>query len=399
MSWPTVLAAVLLLGSASTVRALTYNDLIVFGDSLSDVGNTQHTTSTGFLGFFVPDTPGDSYFAGRFSNGPVWTEWLSSGLGLGTLTPERLGGDNFAFGGARTEGTDFATDIFIDDLASQVDNFVDNRAGDPNALYTMLIGANDLFQVDTSATQLEIDSFVTDATVRVRNALQSLYNDGARRFLVLNVPWLGLTPTYSNAPEGAVFWTNLAINYNSELDFDVGAFEAANTDATVFRVDTAGLLNDVITSATEFGFTNTTAPAAPGLDPGDNSYNDNLIVANPDEYLFWDGVHPTAAVHRLLGFAALRAVLPAGDYNYDGSVLADDLSTWKDAFGSRELLEADGNGNGIVDAGDYAVWRNNYLATLAAPGAASLGVPEPSGVAMIVVAFSALGVVVRRGLV
>jgi phospholipase/lecithinase/hemolysin len=57
-----------------------------------------------------------------------------------------------------------------------------------------------------------------------------------------------------------------------------------------------------------FGLTNVTNPAAPGLRIGDQSYNTSLIVPNPDQYLFWDDLHPTRAGHALLGRAALAAV-------------------------------------------------------------------------------------------
>ena len=56
-------------------------------------------------------------------------------------------------------------------------------------------------------------------------------------------------------------------------------------------------------------------------------------------------------------------------------------------------LAADGNGNHVVDAADYTVWRNNLGATLgsgsgaALPSAAPLsaGVPEPSALALAAV--------------
>ncbi|MDE2000230.1 MAG: PEP-CTERM sorting domain-containing protein [Burkholderiales bacterium] len=32
------------------------------------------------------------------------------------------------------------------------------------------------------------------------------------------------------------------------------------------------------------------------------------VCANPDNYLFWDGVHPTAAAHQVLGQAFAAAV-------------------------------------------------------------------------------------------
>jgi phospholipase/lecithinase/hemolysin len=37
-----------------------------------------------------------------------------------------------------------------------------------------------------------------------------------------------------------------------------------------------------------------------------------VACANPDQYLFWDGVHPTAAAHRMLGDAFMAAVPEPG---------------------------------------------------------------------------------------
>ncbi len=386
-----------------SVKASLYSDLIVFGDSLSDVGNTQYTTSTGLAGLFAPDTPGDAFFNGRFSNGWVWSDWASLVLTPGdTLTPQRLGGDNFAFGGARTEGTDFLTDIYIDDLATQIDTFVDTRTGDPNALYTILIGANDFFQ-DSESMPVDQINFLTPA-IRVGNALDDLYATGARNFLLFNLPWLGLTPTYNNTFE-ADDWNTLSQNYNNELRIEANLFRFFNPDANLFEVDTAALLNDLIENADTMGFSNTTDSAAPGLEAGDNSYDTNLIAPNPNEYIFYDGVHPTARVHELLGFEAIRSVVPTGDYNLDGVVDTGDYNFWQTHFGSTIFLEADGNGDGIVNAADYTIWRDSY--ELASPLNATLShdaqdisnfasVPEASSLSLSLVALLSVVARVRK---
>jgi hypothetical protein len=51
----------------------------------------------------------------------------------------------------------------------------------------------------------------------------------------------------------------------------------------------------------------------------------------------------------------------AGDYNVDGAVNQDDHAFWRAHFASTSGigLQADGNGNGVVDVADYVVWRNN----------------------------------------
>jgi hypothetical protein len=58
------------------------------------------------------------------------------------------------------------------------------------------------------------------------------------------------------------------------------------------------------------------------------------------------------------GAVTLQA-LP-GDYNLNGEVEAGDYIVWRNALGSTTDLLADGNGNGIVDDGDYTMWRSNF---------------------------------------
>lgn len=84
------------LGVASAAAG-PFSSLVVFGDSLSDVGNIASAT----LGIY----PGSTYYNDRFSNGPVWVEALSVDLGLGTIQRSTAGGNDFAYGGAQTTGT------------------------------------------------------------------------------------------------------------------------------------------------------------------------------------------------------------------------------------------------------------------------------------------------------
>ena len=51
-----------------------------------------------------------------------------------------------------------------------------------------------------------------------------------------------------------------------------------------------------------------------------------------------------------------------GDYNGNNVVDAPDYNVWRDNFGAEvdPLTVADGNGNGSIDAPDYNVWRDNF---------------------------------------
>jgi hypothetical protein len=52
----------------------------------------------------------------------------------------------------------------------------------------------------------------------------------------------------------------------------------------------------------------------------------------------------------------------AGDYNRDAQVDGDDVLVWQRLLGSRTpaLLNADGNGNRVIDAGDLGIWRGEF---------------------------------------
>ncbi len=72
-----------------------------------------------------------------------------------------------------------------------------------------------------------------------------------------------------------------------------------------------------------------------------------------------------------------------GDYNGDQVVDAQDYTVWRGAFGGSVTpgTGADGNNNGVIDAGDYVVWRKNL--TTAGSGASLASVPEPSGLLLL----------------
>ncbi|TWT78308.1 Secreted effector protein SseJ [Posidoniimonas polymericola] len=359
--------AVLLVLLAGPLSAGPYSEMFVFGDSLSDVGNTHYWTTVHWTGWAAPDTPGTAYWQGRFSNGPVFTEWLSEGLGFGQLTTSTAGGNNFAYGGAYTSDAPALQQLYVNDLDTQIDDFTNERDPAPGAIASLLIGANNFL--------LGGQTNVLAPAATVGAALNDLAAAGINNFLVLNLPWLGLTPAHNGSSAEAEAWNQRSRDYNAALSSQYDAFEASHPDATLFRLDLAGLLGNLIENHNDFGLTNATNSAAPGLEAGASNYDISQIVPNPDEYVFWDGVHPTAAVHRLLGYAAVRAVLPEGDYNYDGQTTLDDLDAWRLGYADPTGLYADGNGDGRVDAADYTLWRSAFDGIPAVMGGV---VPEPA---------------------
>src|SRR5215213_5846791 len=126
------LAALVSIGSGTAERAAAgpFTNLVVFGDSLSDVGNVQNN-------FFV-DIPGPYYWNGRFSNGPVYAETLATGLGLPALNRSTAsGGTDYAYGGAKTTGTAFPDSLVVKDIDDQVNQYLSSHNGTANTLYVL----------------------------------------------------------------------------------------------------------------------------------------------------------------------------------------------------------------------------------------------------------------------
>ena len=306
----TAAAAVLLLTGAQAVAATSsFTAIYSFGDSLSDAGNLYLLSSNPANG--IAQQPLAPYSAGRFSNGDVWTQDLANALGLGPLNPSLspLGGNDYAYGGATTGTTDIHTATFID-LPSQIGQFESAHplGASPTALYTLWIGANDVFgalqalQAD-AIDNSEADRVVGEAAQNEANAASALALFGAKDLLVFDLPNLGLTPAYNTSSQQGEA-SALAALYNRDLTADLGSVAGLK----IVMADTYYNLGYVVDNPGQFGFTNATDACWTGNDTGGAGTLCGATVAEQDQYLFWDDVHPTAAGHILLSSLALTAL-------------------------------------------------------------------------------------------
>ncbi|HYO24148.1 MAG TPA: SGNH/GDSL hydrolase family protein [Lacipirellulaceae bacterium] len=366
--------------SGSPADALTPSRLIVFGDSLSDIGNIDDAT----LGV----VPGSSFYNGRFSNGPVWVERLASDLGLGPLAPSTAGGTNYAYGGAQTSGANGFGGLFIRDLDEQLADYLGSQTADPHALYVVWAGANDLFDGQTD---------VSVPVSRVVAHLETLAARGARQFVVPNLPILGRIPQYNRDPVASAAFDQLSYQYNALFEMAMDGLAARQPSATFYRLDVGELFSSAIANPGAYGLTNVVDPAAPGLTPGAFFYSRRRIVPNPQQYLFWDTIHPTAAVHQILGDAASRLVEGApGDFDADGEVDAADLALLRAGMGATGATrrQGDADGDGDVDGADFVAWQRALGTNIAAAPSGQLAtiVPEPGAAALL---FTVVAVFVR----
>jgi phospholipase/lecithinase/hemolysin len=343
----------------SHVVAGPFSNLVVFGDSLSDIGNIAQAP--------LINTPGPFYTNGRFSNGPVYAETLATGLGLPALVRSTVsGGTDYAYGGAQTTGTAFPNNLFVQDVDDQVGKYLSSHTANASTLYLIFAGANDLIDGQTNMS-VPVGS--------LQSSMNRLITSGARQFLVVDLPPLGETPRYNGNASTRAQYDARAQQYNAALTTMVAAEHAANPTATLYQFDVYGLFEQVLARPSDFGLTNVTASAAPGLSPGDTSYDTSQIVSNPNQYLFWDDLHPTAAVHAILAQRMLDLFRLPGDFNGDGVVDAADYVSWRAGQSSAHIPD------------DYNVWAAHF-GQIAADGAGlGAAVPEPATISICGLAF------------
>jgi GH35 family endo-1,4-beta-xylanase len=96
------------------------------------------------------------------------------------------------------------------------------------------------------------------------------------------------------------------------------------------------------------------------------------------------------------GQSAYSLVSLPGDYNGNGVVDAADYTVWRDTFGSSADLRADGNGNGMIDSGDYDTWVSKFGNVYSGGNGAAAAVPEPTTLAMLLIGCVGLAAYHRR---
>ena len=296
-------------------QAPVFTQVIVFGDSLSDDGNVAHRARD-LVGFSYPSSNfnySDYRFTDDTNTSPAanlylgtWHEQLEKTfLGLAVAKNSLDGGTDYAFGGATTKdgtqqrtiinnptpfgGGDFA--ITIDNMGKQIADYLSSHATDANALYVLWGGGNDLFD-DYSAQS------VTNTATRVGMLIIRLANAGARNFLVPNVPPLGAVPNSFGDPNRVAGLDQASANYRNQLNSAVGSvvsgFAGNGITIHVYTLDVWLGIIRVLGQPAQYNFINTVDSAQ------------GKSGVNPDQYLFWDDIHPTTAGHHELANDANR---------------------------------------------------------------------------------------------
>ena len=141
--------------------------------------------------------------------------------------------------------------ITIDDMGKQMDDYLAEHTIDPNALYVVWGGGNDLFDDDSAAN-------VTATAARAAALMSRLATAGAQYIMVPNVPPLGDIPKYANDPAKIQSLNAASANYRDELNANLtaslDALALQGITPTLYRVDVWTNTIRVMTYPDRYGF-------------------------------------------------------------------------------------------------------------------------------------------------
>ncbi|MGL4514419.1 MAG: glycosyl hydrolase [Lacipirellulaceae bacterium] len=252
-----------------------------------------------------------------------------------------------------------------------------------------------------STTDAAPDTFVDAVKSALGSSLHlgaraAATSPGTRSFYFIDhseTPTAGAAPslaiTYAAPPTSgigsAVFDGDLTMASGSALEIDL----LSTTSFDQIDVNGVATLNGVLAiDALNLG----------GLNVNDtftiltaDSLVNNLTLGGPDGAMF--RLAASTATELKLTYVGVAPV--PGDFNGDQVVNAADFSVWRDNLGSPEgtLLSGSGTG-GVIDQDDYDLWATNYGAVALGASLAS-AVPEP-GAAVLFLGSLAASCPIRR---
>lgn len=303
-----ICALLVALTASNAAIAASFSNLWIFGDSYSDVGNF-HISSGGLI-----PSSAFGYSEGRYADGPVWADHLVAGLGLPPLSPgfntAFLPGNNLAVGGAMTNTLNSQLPTPGTGMRSQVDGFLTfynpllSAAENSASLFVLFGGANNGYLWTSPFDLADLADIIASAMDDIDGMVRDLHNAGAQTFMIPNLPGYAVSDDwFIGTPEGTQF---VSEQFNTSLADTIVTLRA-ELGVTIIEVDFFGLFQSLLTSPPP-GITNLSEPclnlnASLGLES---------LCSNPEAFLMFDALHPSAVTHALMGEAALSAVpLPA----------------------------------------------------------------------------------------
>ncbi|SAK52253.1 acylhydrolase [Caballeronia temeraria] len=291
--------------------------VVVFGDSLSDVG-----TYAPIAGVVK---------GGRFTTNPgqVWTQDVAQYYG-DTLTAaftidlghelKPQSGLGYAQGGS-TVATPANQNQFLTDVIGDIEMPVNQQIssylsmhGSFNSGQLVLVwaGANDVLRAGSPPAA---NTTVQTAATTLARLVAQIVQNGAAHVVVVNVPNIGLSPDGIKSADGGGNLTQLSQLFNATL---TSALQANGLQGKVLVVDSYAWTTQTIANFQANGFTvsNTGQACDPAKTPHDTSLlcsPATYVSSNADQtYMFADDLHPTTHMHALFAQFVEQQIAASG---------------------------------------------------------------------------------------
>ena len=284
------------------VFAKPLNQIVVFGDSLSDRGNLYE-----YMNHQLPMSP--PYYEGRFTNGKVWIELLASKFYPDNLEEHFI---DYAYGGANVGIENHYNDF---SLQNQINTyFSEHQVANPDALYVVWAGANNYLDLPEN-----IDSTVNQVIAGIESSLEKMIQNGAKHFFVINIPDLSTTPAAQEFESEAEL-KEMSDKHNQKLLEKINQLQKKYPDVRFLTYDITSIMGDIIIHPELHGFKDGHHTCCEYIQ--DNS---QALTSHPEvlhsklltsvdklafapvissdvcyDYLFFDLYHPTAHAHSLM---------------------------------------------------------------------------------------------------
>nr|XP_018682307.1 PREDICTED: GDSL esterase/lipase At1g71691-like [Musa acuminata subsp. malaccensis] len=304
--------------------------MFVFGDSLTDNGNNNGLASFAKANYYPYGIDFAGGPTGRFSNGYTIVDEIAELLGLPLIPPysqasgeAALHGVNYASAAAGIldiTGRNFVGRIPFNQQIKNFESTLDQIAGNLGAdavanatahcIFFVGMGSNDylnnyLMPNYNTRSQYTGEQFADLLVQDYTHQLTSLYNLGARKFVITGVGSMGCIPSIlaqNLLSHCSLEVDKLVMPFNNNVKAMINALNVNLPHSKFIYVDTYHMFMDILSNPGTYGFSVINRGCC-GI--GRNSGQITCLpfqtpCANRDQYVFWDAFHPTAAVNIIL---------------------------------------------------------------------------------------------------
>ncbi|PIA31315.1 hypothetical protein AQUCO_05100091v1 [Aquilegia coerulea] len=312
--------------------------VLVFGDSSVDPGNNNILDTT-FKGNFPPY--GKDFFngkpTGRFSNGRLPTDFIAEALGYTKLIPgylqPKLRKKNLlhgvSFASAASGYDDLTANItnvlpvskqlqYLSHYKTRLGGLVGEKRAEQiirDAIFVISMGTNDFIQnyyIElVRAKQFTVEEYGDYLATSMMKDIKEMHRIGARRVVVVGVPPLGCMPLVKTLRDTTFcdpMYNHAALSFNNKIKAKLATLKIS-LGMTGLYVDAYGIIQSAVNNPIKYGFTESSKGCC---GTGTIEYGDTCkglsTCKDPSKYVFWDAVHPTERMYKIIADEALSSL-------------------------------------------------------------------------------------------